>query len=55
MRPSNLYFKKLKEIINLFADHFANGPAAGWWFAIHREISHRERSEIEQVTHSTCH
>jgi hypothetical protein len=55
MRPSNLYCKKLKEIINLFADHFANGFAASWWFAIHREISHRERSEIERVTHSTYH
>jgi hypothetical protein len=55
MRPSNLYCKKLKEIINLFAYHFANGFAASWWFAIHREISYPERSEIEQVTHSTYH
>jgi hypothetical protein len=55
MPPSALFRKKLKEIINLFADHFANGFAASWWFAIHREISHRERSKIERVTHSTYH
>jgi hypothetical protein len=55
MRPSNLYCKKLKEIINLFADHFTNGLAASWWFAIHRETIHREHSEIEQITHSTYH